>query len=136
MLAAEHPNEVRWIGIADALGNDVDALGGMQQEASCLGHASGDDPLAGASPRRLPQRGRQVGRAPLHGSRHVARREGTEAVALDEAQRLDDDATPADVGVRVTSGHTFDLGQDERHEAPLDALVRGTRLQGMQLAEQ
>ena len=135
MRAAKHANEVSRIGVTDALGDDVDALARMQQEPPGFGHPAGDDPLACASPGRLSQRGGEIGRAALQGGRHIARGDAPEAVALDEAQRIDDDTAPS-CGARAVARRPLDFSQNERGQAPLDNLVGIARFQSIELAEE
>lgn len=136
MLAAEHPNEVRGVSVAHALGDQLDPLVRMHEQPPCFGHTARDDPPTDTSPRRLLQRSGEVGRAALHRSRHVTRSDAPKAMALDVPQGIDDHTSPRSSCAPTACRRALHFGKNEREQTSLNDLVRVASLQSIELAKQ
>jgi hypothetical protein len=87
--------------LADLLNGQV----GLDQEASCLGHAALEDPLLHGAAGLAPDRGREVGRRQVHRRGYVPERDALVVAGLDEFEDV------GEQGLRLEPGVADDVGR-------------------------
>src|SRR5688500_15469635 len=104
---------MRRVCVANALGDELDPLVGVEQKASCLGHSSTYDPIAGAAPSGLCQQSGHVGGAASDRLGDVGEGQAPQTVAFDEAKGIDDDAAARRRSTKFARADSpVDFGQD------------------------